>query len=89
MVDNFTVQGNTLGALNWDGRLDEWYTGWGLSGHWEDIECDRFHYDIDAYLATAHSSYRDIDVRCCPPGGKGGLHVRAVYMAGTCHSHCT
>ena len=63
--DNFTIQGNSLGAMNWDGRLDEWYTGFGLNGHWEDIECDRFRYDIDNYLATAHSAYKDINVRLC------------------------
>ena len=62
IVDNFTIGGNTLGALSWDGRLGEWYTGFGLQGHWEDIQCDRFRSDINGYLSGANSRYRDIEV---------------------------
>ena len=63
-MDNFTIGGNILGALSWDGRLGEWYTGFGLQGHWEDITCDRFRFDINGYLAGAKSRYKDIEV--CP-----------------------
>ena len=62
IVDNFTIGGNSLGALSWDGRLGEWYTGYGLQGHWEEIQCDRFRADINTYLGGAYSRYKDIQV---------------------------
>ena len=74
-MDNFTIGGNSLGALSWDGRLGEWYTGYGLQGHWEDIQCDRFRNDIDVYLANASSHYKGIEVQPAAAGPHLSLWV--------------
>lgn len=61
-MPNVTIEGNRLGSVSWDGRNGEWYTGDGLSGHWEDLQCDRFLFDMDNYLAGATSRYKSVSV---------------------------
>lgn len=61
-MQNVTISGNSLGSQSWDGRNGEWYTGDGLSGHWEDLQCDRFASDMNNYLATATTRYRTVAV---------------------------
>ncbi|KAK9791143.1 hypothetical protein WJX73_010179 [Symbiochloris irregularis] len=60
VVGNVTITGNSLGSLPWDGRNGEWYTGFGLAGHWEDLQCDRFMYDMDKYLSNAGTHWRNV-----------------------------
>ena len=65
LVDPFTIRGNSLGAKDWNGCSNEWYTGSGDSGHWEDINCGaHFRYDLNNYLATAGTKIRSVQV-CC------------------------
>ncbi|CAK0787609.1 hypothetical protein CVIRNUC_010831 [Coccomyxa viridis] len=61
LVDPFVISGNSLGAKDWDGRSNQWYTGSGDSGHWEDINCGaHFKYDLNNYLNTAGTKYRNV-----------------------------
>lgn len=63
-MDPFTISGNSLGAKDWDGRSNQWWTGSGDSGHWEDVNCGaHFKYDMNAYLGTAGTKYRNVQVR--------------------------
>lgn len=65
LVDPFKIGGNSLGAKDWNGCSNEWYTGSGDSGHWEDINCGaHFKYDLNNYLATAGTKFRSVQV-CC------------------------
>ena len=65
-MDPFRVSGNSLGAHDWDGRPARWFTGADSTGRWEDISCGaRFKADMNAYLGTAGTKYRSIQV---PPG---------------------
>lgn len=62
-MDPFVISGNSLGAKDWDGRSNQWYTGSGDSGHWEDINCGaHFKYDLNNYLNTAGTKYRNVQV---------------------------
>ena len=65
-MDPFVISGNSLGAKDWDGRSNQWYTGSGDSGHWEDINCGaHFKYDLNNYLNTAGTKYRNVQVCNC------------------------
>ena len=40
------------------------YTGFGLAGKWEDLNCvAHFRFDVDAYLARAGSRYKTVEAR--------------------------
>ena len=63
LADPFVISGNSLGAKDWDGRSNQWYTGSGDSGHWEDINCGaHFKCDLNNYLSTAGTKYRNVQV---------------------------
>ena len=65
LVDPFKISGNSLGAHDWNGCSNEWYTGSGDSGHWEDINCGaHFKYNLNNYLATAATKFKSVQV-CC------------------------
>ena len=62
IIDNFTIQGNSLGAEEWDGT-DTWYTGFGSTGKFEQLDCGaRFKYDMNNYLSSAGSQYKTVQV---------------------------
>ena len=62
-MDNFTIDGNSLGAMYWSGDTT-WYTGYGSRGKYEQLDCGaRFKTDVNAYLSSANSTYKNIQVR--------------------------
>lgn len=64
LVDNFTIKGNSLGTLNWQGN-SEWNTGFGVNSKNEQLECGaRFKLDVNNYLNTSGSRYKTVQVSC-------------------------
>ena len=65
IVDNFTVKGNSLGTLNWQGAA-EWNTGYGVNNKQEQLDCGaRFKPDINNYLNTSGSQYKTVQACIC------------------------
>ena len=64
LVDNFTIKGNSLGTVNWQGAA-EWNTGFGVNSKNEQLDCGaRFKQDVNNYLNTSGSQYTSVQVDC-------------------------
>ena len=62
LVQKFTIQGNSLGSLDWQGG-EVWFTGYGDQAKGEQLDCGaRFKPDINAYLASSGSRFKTIQV---------------------------
>ena len=62
LVDNFTIKGNSLGTVNWQGAA-EWNTGFGVTSKNEQLDCGaRFKQDVNNYLNTSGSQYKSVQV---------------------------
>lgn len=62
LVDNFTIVGNSLGSVPWQGEA-EWFTGFGTNSKSEKLDCGaRFKYDVNQYLNYSGSHYDNVQV---------------------------